>query len=100
MFKPRRSSAAPLEDTSGSSGSFSRVSIGGRLLEPGAGREVDESLGLDTIRRAPALVRAAKELELLLAGAALREARAVLADTEEVGGLETRMDRRGDSNVA
>lgn len=59
-----------------------------------------ESLGLDATRRAPALASAAIVLEVLEAVAALREARAVLADIDEVGGLDTRIDLRGDSNVA
>ncbi len=64
------------------------------------GREVAESVGLTGSRRAPALARAANVLELREDGAVLSEAIAVFADTDEVGGLETRIDLRGDSNVA
>jgi hypothetical protein len=96
----RSSSESPVGATSGSSGSFSMVTSGGLLLDATIGSDEEDSLGLEGARRTPAFARAAKVLVVLEVGAALREARAVLAEMDEVGGLETRMDRIGDSKVA
>lgn len=70
------------------------------LEEAAVASDTRVSFGFDEMRRAPAFARAAKVLELLEAGAALREAWAVFADTDEVGGPDTRIDLSGDSKVA
>jgi hypothetical protein len=70
------------------------------------GRLADElmditSSGRNVARRVLALAKPANGPELLLVVlAALKDARAVFADTEAVGGLDTSMERRGDSKVA
>ncbi len=85
--------------TVGSSTSFSGLRRGCLLLDAGGGAEGVVSVGLGFARRLPpAFVRAAREPELLEDTAALKEARAVLADTEAVGGPDTKIERWGGSN--
>jgi hypothetical protein len=85
----------------GSSTSFSGLIKVCRLLVAleNPARVVSAVLGLAR-RLLLAFVNAAKEPELLEGIAALREASAVLADTEAVGGPDTNIDRKGGSNEA
>ncbi len=85
--------------TVGSSTSFSGLSKGCLLLEAAGEAEGFVSAAFIFARRLPpAFVRAAREPELLEDTAALREARAVFADTEAVGGPDTKIERNGGSN--
>lgn len=85
----------------GSSTSFSGLMMGCLLLIAAKDAEGEKSLCRILLPRPPpALVRAASEPELLEDTAALREASAVFAETEAVGGPDTKMDRNGGSNVA
>ena len=84
----------------GSSTSFS-VLIRGCLLFNLGDNDEAASPGRPLLRRLPpALVRAANGPALPDDAAALREAKAVFADMEAVGGPDTNIDRKGGSNEA
>jgi hypothetical protein len=91
----------PVELVVGSSTSFSELSRGCLVLDAAGEPETIVSVALKLIRRLPpAFVSAAREPELLEDTAALRDARAVFAETEAVGGPDTKIERNGGSNEA